>query len=222
MGWTLSATDMNKLLQLRVGLSDDLAAQPPRLSDCVDSVIGHAEQLMLGIVQGLEAAAARTGTLRHPLLQEASVQDEMVRLKAQLPAIGSLFRLELQRAIHDGGARDQSAGDALRFEDLGSFEDADLHQSIEIARAQQEVVLAVEDVLPAFDALVSALMGWSSIQPGLNPLRPDVFVRALQATLATQIPDASTRERLILPAAGLMGVRLARIYRELTDWLSAA
>ena len=73
----------------------------------------------------------------------------------------------------------------LRFEDLRLFEDEELDLSIEVARAQQEVCLAVDDVLPALDALMSTLLGWRTIQPGLNPLRPEIFVRALQSCLAT-------------------------------------
>ena len=70
----------------------------------------------------------------------------------------------------------------------------ELDQSIEVARAQQEVSLAVDDVLPMLDALVSTLLGWRTIQPGLNPVRPEVFVRALQSCLSQHVPDASVRE----------------------------
>jgi hypothetical protein len=40
----------------------------------------------------------------------------------------------------------------------------------------------VDDTLPPLDALISTMLGWRTIQPGLNPMRPDVFVRALQFT----------------------------------------
>ena len=107
----------------------------------------------------------------------------------------------------------------LRYEDLQLFGDDELDQSIEVARALQEVSLAVDDVLPMLDALVCTLMGWRTIQPGLNPMRPDVFVRALQATLARHVPDAGARETMVTPAGGLLGANLRRLYRELTDWL---
>src|SRR5690606_30552483 len=94
-----------------------------------------------------------------------------------------------------------------------------LDQSIELARAQQEVALAVDDTLPAADALLSTLLGWRTIQPGLNPLRPEVFVRALQHALLQHVPEAQVREALITPAAGLLGVNLRKLYRELADWL---
>jgi hypothetical protein len=77
----------------------------------------------------------------------------------------------------------------------------------------------VDDVLPALDGLISTLLGWRTAQPGLNPLRPDSFVRALQSCLALHVPDATVREALITPAAGLLGVNLRKLYRELTDLL---
>jgi hypothetical protein len=121
--------------------------------------------------------------------------------------------------VYEGGGKEQAPSEALRFEDLRLFEDDQLDQSIEVARAQQEVSIAVDDVLPTLDALVSTLLGWRTIQPGLNPLRPDVFVRALQATLAEHVPDAAMREVLIAPAAGLLGANLRKLYRELAEWL---
>jgi hypothetical protein len=48
---------------------------------------------------------------------------------------------------------------------------------------------------------------------------PDVFVRALQFTLQQHLPDATGREALITPAAGLLGVNLRRLYREMSEWL---
>ena len=57
----------------------------------------------------------------------------------------------------------------------------------------------MDDVLPTLDALISTLLGWRTIQPGLNPLRPDAFVRALQSCLAMHVPQAPLREALIAP-----------------------
>ena len=82
------------------------------------------------------------------------------------------------------------------------------------ARAAGGVASPSTTSLPTLDALVSTLLGWRTIQPGLNPIRPDVFVRALQATLARHVPDDAAREALIAPAGGLLGVNLRRLYRE--------
>jgi hypothetical protein len=140
-------------------------------------------------------------------------------LSAKAKAVCATYKAELKRIVYEGGGKEQVHTEALRYEDLRLFEDSELDQSIEVARAQQEVTHAVDDVLPALDSLISTLLGWRTIQPGLNPVRPDVFVRALQSCLAEHVPDASLREALIAPAAGLLGANLRKLYRELADWL---
>ncbi len=213
---------MSKLLQLRLGVSHDPSALQPTLGDCIEAVLQHSERLMTDVLQGLEAVVLVPGPRRSHALQSAAIRNATEALLARSGGVAQQFRTELTREVYHGGGKDDTGTEALRFEDLRLFEDADLDQSIEVARAQQEVSLAVDDVLPAFDALVSTLLGWRTIQPGLNPLRPDVFVRALQACLASEVSETAARESLIAPVAGLLGVKLSRIYREITDWLKSS
>lgn len=210
---------MAKLLSLGLGISENPAALQPSLNDCIEVALNHAELLMGHVLKGLEAVVL--GPRRNAALQTQPIRAAVELLLARPGEVGRQFRADLTRETYYSGGKDDNGAEVLRFEDLKLFEDADLDQSIEIARAQQEVSLAVDDVLPAFDARISTLLGWRTVQPGLNPLRPDVFVRALQACLATQVADARVRESLIAPAAGLLGVNLRTVYRELSDWLTA-
>jgi hypothetical protein len=210
---------MAKMMKLRLGVSDDPTALQPSLGDCMAATLQQAEPLMAQILQGLEAGALGTGARRMAAFQPPPVRTAIMELQERAPEVTASFVAELTRLVYEGGGKDQTQPEALRFEDLQLFEDEQLDQSIELARAQQEVALAVDDTLPAADALISTMLGWRTIQPGLNPLRPDVFVRALQHALAQHLPDAQVREVLITPAAGLLGVSLRKLYRELTDWL---
>jgi hypothetical protein len=210
---------MAKLLKLRLGVSDDPTALQPTLNDCLEAIVGQADLLITDVVNGLVNATLPAGARRITGFQQAGTKDAIDSLLANLKDVRATYRAELTRIVYEGGGKEQVATEALRFEDLRLFEDSELDQSIEVARAQQEVVHAVSDVLPMLDSLMSTLMGWRTAQPGLNPLRPDVFVRALQSCLATHVPAAEVREYLIAPAAGLLGANLRRLYRELTDWL---
>ena len=209
---------MAKLLSLGLGVSEDPTALQPSLSDCIEAALGHAELLMGHVLKGLEAAVL--GMQRNAALQTPPVRAAVALLLSRSDDVARRFRAELTREVYHSGGKDDTGEQTLRFEDLKLFGDADLDQSIEIARAQQEVSLAVDDVLPAFDARISTLMGWRTIQPGLNPLRPEVFVRSLQVCLAACLDEVQAREALITPAAGLMGVNLRTLYRELADWLT--
>jgi hypothetical protein len=210
---------MANLLTLRLGVSDDPTALQPNLNDCLAVMLQHAQPLMADVVSGLVAAADPTSSKRIPGFQEEGIQNAVRELAARGKAVGETYKEHLTRIVYEGGGKEQAQGELLRYEDLQLFGDAELDQNIEVARAQQEVSLSVDDVLPTLDALISTLLGWRTIQSGLNPLRPDVFVRALQACLAAHVPDARVREALITPSAGLLGVVLRRLYRELSDWL---
>lgn len=210
---------MAKTMKLRLGVADDPTQQQPSLSDCLAAMLQQAEALMSELLQGLEAGALATGPRRVAAFQPPAVRNTIMLLQETAAQVQATFRKELTRLVYEGGGKDQTVAEVLRFEDLQLFADEQLDQSIEIARAQQEVALAVDDTLPALDALVSTMLGWRTIQPGLNPVRPDVFVRALQFTLQEHVPEAQVREALIAPAAGLLGVNLRRLYREMSDWL---
>jgi hypothetical protein len=120
-------------------------------------------------------------------------------------------------------ARSRSTPKRCVMKTCSCSSDAELDQSIEVARAQQEVQLSTWTMCcPPSMRSSARMLGWRTIQPGLNPLRPEVFVRALQSTLALEhVPQAPVREAMIAPAAGLLGVNLRKLYRELSDWLAS-
>jgi hypothetical protein len=210
---------MAKLLKLRLGVSDDPSQFQPSLNDCLETMLQQADLLMTDVVSGLVLGSAPTGPRRIAGFQKPEIKRTIDSLSINMAVVAETYKAELSRIVYEGGGKEQVHAEVLRFEDLQLFGDAELDQSIEVARAQQEVQLAVDDVLPQLDALISTLLGWRTIQPRLNPLRPDSFVRALQSCLALHVPDAAVREALIAPAAGMLGANLRKLYRELSDWL---
>jgi hypothetical protein len=210
---------MAKTMKLRLGVADDPTQLQPSLSDCLAAMLHQADTLIADVLQGLEVGTASAGPRRISAFQLPNVKGAILALNTEAKTVKATFLKELTRLVYEGGGKDQTTAEVLRFEDLQLFADEQLDQSIEIARAQQEVVLAVDDTLPALDALISTMLGWRTIQPGLNPVRPDVFVRALQFTLQQHVPEAQVREALITPAAGLLGVNLRRLYKALAEWL---
>ncbi len=211
---------MAQLLKIRLGVSDDPTSFQPSLNDCLEAMLQQAELLMTDVLDGLSAAAAAPSSARRvQAFQQPGVKPAVHGLKGNAKAVCASYRSELARVVFEGGGKEQVATELLRYEDLRLFEDEQLDQSIELARAQQEVSIAVDDVLPTLDALMSTLLGWRTVQPGLNPVRPESFVRALQACLVLYVPDATVREALIAPAAGLLGANLRKLYRELSELL---
>jgi hypothetical protein len=212
-------TMASKLLKLRVGVADDPSALQPSLNDCLEAMLEQSDGLVQEVLQAMLLGSAASGPRRIAGFQKPGVKACIEALNKDAKAVQATFKKELTRLVYEGGGKEIVQTELLRYEDLQLFEEAQLDQSIEIARAQQEVASAVDDSLPTLDALISTMLGWRTIQPGLNPLRPDVFVKSLQFTLAEHVTDASIREAIIAPAAGLMGVTLRKLYREVNDWL---
>lgn len=140
---------------------------------------------------------------------------------SQAPAVKKSFVKRVRRGIYQPMTQDAQDQTVVRFEDLQLLDSSQIDGNIEFALAQQEVDRSVDEVLPALNALVSSLLGWTTVQGALNPLKPQAFVRALQETLAKHSPDESSRSALILPAAGLLGIGLRQLYKEMTAWLRA-
>ena len=207
---------MSKRFGFRLGVSNDPNAAPPSLKEVLNAVLAQADDLMQDVLAELHAGdegrkVHRMANVQHPRAAEMVQQLEGNRID-----VGALFQRRLTDGFMHGGTVQAVH---LHFDDLGLFGDEELSESVELARAQDEMSMAVDDVLPQIDAVMCTLLGWRSLQAGINPLRPEVFVRALRETLADTVPEAAVREALIVPAAGYMGVRLHDLYREVTDWL---
>src|SRR6185369_13440350 len=147
IGWPYT-TPMAHLLKLRLGVSEDPTAFPPSLNDCVEALLQQAELLMTDVLEGLTAAATPSSARRFAGFQQPANKAAILSLSTNAKAVCASYRSELARIAYEGGGKEQLHAELLRFEDLRLFEDAQLDQSIEVARAQQEVSLAVDDVLP--------------------------------------------------------------------------
>ncbi len=212
---------MKKFMLRRVGVADDRFQGRPSLHDCIEVVLQQADTLIDDVIEGLAPMAGGSVVKGKSSLGDRSPIAKSVAdsLRAQESSIKSVFVARLQTGVYNAGS-EEFADDALvRFEDLQLLDSKQIDASIEHALAMQEVARCVEDVLPALNGLVSSLLGWITSQPHLNPLKPDPFVRALQASLVQHVTDESARAALMIPAAGFLGVGLRQLYREICDWL---
>ena len=140
-------------------------------------------------------------------------------LLGDAPAVRATFASELRRLVFHSSSKDLAQNESVQFDDLRFYDIHEIEIHIELALARQEIIRAAEEVLPQFDSLVSALLGWSSVQPTLNPLKPEAFVRALLETLTAWIPNEDVRMDLLRPSAIAMGIGLRALYREACEWM---
>ncbi len=210
---------MNKYVLRRIGVASNASATRPSLSDCIELVLGQVHALASDVMVAIKALVAKPDgePANDAVIPEVGLAAAELLTESQ--AVSATLAAELRRLVYQSGSQDFTQVRPARFEDIHVFDIREIEVHIELALSRQEVMRAVDDVLPLFDALVSALLGWTSVQSLLNPLKPEAFVRALHETLNAWVPDEAVRMVLLRPAAVAMGIGLRQLYREACDWL---
>jgi hypothetical protein len=206
----------------QLGVSDDPHGPRITLRQCLDAALNQSEGLMDKLLNSLagkpeKAFGANQTKPNFPPPAQAVVN----QLVAQRDAVKLSFNRHLRECVFQGLGADTQAPQMMRFEDLKLFEEEDLDESIEVARALQEMSAQVDEIMPHLDALMSSLLGWITVQSAINPLRPEMFARALRECIAEQTHDVEIRAALLSSIANRLGVLLRKLYVELIAWLKS-
>jgi hypothetical protein len=210
---------MRTATKRKIGIVDGLGNRKVTVSACLELVLaqvpGMMDQVLLGLTlaAGLQADKPAQKTGFRPELKPVIQQ-----LVNQRDSLRNAFSGQV-RVLSYGGLADAGSRPLVRFEDIQLLDVHELDQSIELARVLQELDFAVAEALPRLNALMSTVMGWINVQPNINPLRPELFAKALRDTMAAHVSIAEVRSEILASAAGRLGVSLRQIYRELSEWL---
>ncbi len=209
---------MKKFMLRRLGVAHDPGSQKPSLQDCIEAVLEQSDALADDVLSGLKASLTQTRSKSVQVVLNPSTKPTIERLYADARSFKETFADNLRLALY-GGDTLRTQGQPLRFDDFQFLEEEQIDANIEFALTQQEIALAVDDALPTLNALMSSLLGWMTVQPHLNPLKPESFVYALRESLQEHVPSDEARTSLMTPAAGLLGIGMRQLYKEVSEWL---
>ena len=212
---------MKKFMLRRVGVNNEPGSQKPSLQECLDTVLDQSDALVDEVLMGLQMSLSPMKNKAQRLQPNAATKAAIESLAVNKIAVRQSFAKALRAAVYGGETLRKHEQPLVRFEDFQFLEEEQIDANIELALTQQEVLLAVDDVLPLINGMVSSMMGWVTVQGHLNPLKPDSFVYALRECFVEQIPSDEVRSSLMTPAAGMLGVALRQLYKEVSDWLRA-
>ena len=210
---------MKKFMLRRLGIAHEGSTEKPTLQSCLEAVLGQSEALVDDMLAGLQASVGSAKPKAHHGTPNALAQSAIATLIERSAELKLSFAESLRAAVYGGETHRNRANPPVKFDDFQFLDEDQLDANIEFALTQQEVVMAVDDVLPLLNGLVSSLMGWVTVQGALNPLKPEVFIFALRESVASQVEDEGARAAVITQAAGALGASLRVLYRELTEWL---
>lgn len=210
---------MKKFMLRRFGVANEPGTFKPTLHDCLEAVLQQSDTLVDDVLAGLRATLLPTRGKSLRVEQTPAAKAAIAHLDAHARELKKTFAAALRAAVYGGEAFRKTEEPLVRFDDFQFLEEEQIDANIEFALTQQEILLAVDDVLPALNGLISSLLGWVTVQPRLNPLKPESFVYALRESLQEHVTDDGARAALMTPAAGMLGVSLRQLYKEVSEWL---
>lgn len=210
---------MKNFMLRRLGIAHEGTTEKPTLQSCLEAVLGQSEVLVDDMLAGLQASVGSAKPKGHHGTPNALAQSAIATLIERSVELKLSFAESLRAAVYGGETHRNRVNPSVKFDDFQFLDEDQLDANIEFALTQQEVVMAVDDVLPLLNGLVSSLMGWVTVQGALNPLKPEVFIFALRESVASQVESEDARAAVITLAAGALGMSLRVLYRELTEWL---
>ncbi len=109
--------------------------------------------------------------------------------------------------------------DMLSFDDLELMDHQQVQDTVELARIQQVVKMAVDDELVVLDARLSTARGLTVVSSKANPLQPEAIIGALIRALSILHIEDSVRQQWLHVGALPLGQELQRFYKQMIELL---
>ena len=211
--------DAHKLI--RSGVANDPGKHRPTLQHCLEATLSIADAMIDELLERLALVVAPESLVATPIELKGLDLAALGQWIAHPEALKETWSSELRQVFYHGESRDVDLHVVVRFDDLRLLDDHQIDASIEYAMVEQIFANATEDLLPRLNSLVSNLMGWLTVQPDLNPIKPAAYAKALRAVLQVHLADPQQRKLLMGPVANMLGESLHQVYREVIQWLMA-
>ena len=189
----------------------------------VRDVLAQAQPLMERVADATRMALlARQDQARTPGEHNA-MHEARQQLSRLASVMGERYPDALRKAIDQETAQNAEKPTrslfTVHFDDLELMDEAQINDSVERARARQVLISAVEGPLADLDALVCAALGLPRVQPEHNPLRPEVFLQAMQTVVSQMQVTPQVRNDWMGPMAQALGTELRGLYLAQIDRL---
>ncbi|MGP1682681.1 MAG: DUF1631 family protein, partial [Giesbergeria sp.] len=200
------------------------AASPPAGPDVVvytrivRTTLAHSGHLLERVIEVTRRALQAREDLARTPRESHSVLQARQHLERVNFVMCERFPDALEQAVAKGADQKQTATRSLfsvQFDELELMDESQLSESVERARARQLVAEAVTTPLAELNALMSAAQGQSSVDPGHNPLQPELFLQAMQAVVGQMQPSDEVRRDWMGHMAEAMGTELRDLYLQL-------
>ena len=171
------------------------------------------------------------GTLKERELSAGQLSEKQglvqarTTLESHRDLIGTRFLAAFAEALenalpHTGSGSRRSP--TVSFDELELMGDDQVQETVELARVQQVVKMAVDEELVTLTSRLNGAQGLTVVNPDANPLRAEVVVASLMTALKGLHVDAAVRTRWLQVGAISLGDELRHLYAHLSQQLDRA
>ncbi len=191
-------------------------SQPPVLrSAALESLIREAARQGLDIMDEVLRQARATLQRQIDQAPDLASRDARARVVSVLVQAGPELRARYPDLLQQAFVRElgdapatttlEAGPSSIKFGQLELMDEQQVQLRISAARGLQQALLETEHELAELNTLVSALLGFDQVRPERNPLRPEVYVEALQQLISDMPGDSAAQSacrQLLVPLLG--------------------
>lgn len=192
------------------------------LQACVREALAEGPALIRRWVQGLMAELRVCESQARNYREKTDILEASKALATHGQQLEQGFVGQWNQAIQNalkgagkGGARQQRSLSQLRFDELELMDDDQVQATVEVARVQQAVQVASDRALADLSARLSRAQGYGAVRSDQNPLRPEVVIQALGATLESVCRQTGVRSLWLQHGSKALAAELDVLYRHL-------
>ena len=194
---------------------------PPLYQAVVDSALAGCQDLMTTLLQATrrslhERYKLATTHQQSQILKEAEQllgQHEMVMVERFPSALKSALL-----TVRSPLANRNTA--SVQFDELELMDEAQVQEQVALARAQQVVLPVIERSFANLVLLMSAIPVSTAVASDQNPLRPDIYIRALLTTVNQMRLSTAVHQEWLSSMTAALGQGLAAQYSRLASSLT--
>lgn len=208
-----------------------MSPRPPAVvrSTQLDGLLREASRRGLDIMDSLLRQTRETLQQQIDQTRDLLARDARSRVVSALvqsaPEMRARFPETLQRAFErelgDNPVTTtlEAGPSSIKFDQLELMDEEDVQVRISAARGLQQALQDAEQELTELNTLVSAILGFDQVRPERNPLRPEIYVEALQGLIGEMQGDSAAQTQCRQVMVPLLGKSLRPVYQELLAYL---
>ena len=159
----------------------------------------------------------RDASERRTVVQALTLLKEKQR--QMIDAFGLALRTSIDNVQAEGAPVRRRTLTDLRFDELELLDAGQVHDHVEVARAQRMALNQADAALSELTPLICTVMGLRAVQPERNPLHPQVYLRVLQEVMSATGVSTGIRAAWMTHVCDPLGRELEMLYHRICAFL---